>query len=122
MKTIEYIKMKRISVIIIIMTGLVIIACANKEEKNQLNKPVKEYRSNPDIDGYVPNNETAIRIAEAIWLPIYGNEIYEYKPFKATLNGDVWEVTGTLHTKLGGTPFAAIQKRDAKIINVTHEE
>lgn len=34
-------------------------------------------------EGYVPNKETAIKIAEAIWLPIYGNKIYNSKPFRA---------------------------------------
>ena len=48
----------------------------------------------PD-DGCVPDNETAIRIAEAIWIPIYGDEIYERKPFIAELIGDsVWAVAG----------------------------
>ena len=32
---------------------------------------------------YVPDKITAIKIAEAVWLPIYGNSIYEKKPFVA---------------------------------------
>jgi hypothetical protein len=121
MKTMEYIKVGKISIIIILMMGMVNIACTNKN-RNPVNKTVEEYRSNPDLEGYVPNDETAIKIAEAVWLPIYGSEIYDYRPFKAKLNGDVWEVTGTVHTRKGGSPFAAIQKKDAQIINITHEE
>ena len=48
-------------------------------------------------NGFVPNKETALKIAEAVWLPIYGKSIYNEKPFKATLlNGQIWQVEGTL--------------------------
>ena len=80
-------------------------------------------QSNPSMEGYIPNETTAIKVAEAIWLPIYGKEIYEYKPFKAILgDNDVWIVSGTVHTQKGGSPFALIQKKDGKIIDVYHEE
>jgi hypothetical protein len=29
-----------------------------------------------ETPNYVPNEETAIKIAEAVWLPIYGEDIY----------------------------------------------
>jgi hypothetical protein len=74
-----------------------------------------------DKTDYVPDAETAIKVAEAIWLPIYGKGIYKSKPFKARLNEEgIWIVEGTLHSKKGGTPYAEIQKRDCKIIMVTH--
>jgi hypothetical protein len=83
----------------------------------------KSYRSHPKTDGYVPNEETAIKIAEAIWFPIYGEEIYDHKPFKAKLvNGTIWRVTGTVHTELGGVPIAEIQKSDCRILKVIHEK
>ena len=44
----------------------------------------------------IPDEGTAIRIAEAIWLPIWGKEIYKQKPFCATLRGDTaWLVYST---------------------------
>jgi len=74
-------------------------------------------------NGYVPDDKTAIKIAEAIWLPIFGNEIYNYKPYKAELiGGKIWKVYGTVHTDKGGSPFAEIQKSDCKIIKVYHEK
>lgn len=36
--------------------------------------------SKSNHQNFVPNEQTAIRIAEAIWLPIYGEQIYESKP------------------------------------------
>ncbi|MDP4197065.1 MAG: NTF2 fold immunity protein [Bacteroidota bacterium] len=75
-------------------------------------------------NGLVPDKETAIKIAEAIWLPIYGNEIYNYKPFVAELSSDkrIWKVSGTVHTIKGGEPYAEFRKKDCKIIKVIHYE
>lgn len=77
--------------------------------------------------GFVPDKETAIKIAEAIWLPIYGEIIYKERPFTATLNkkGN-WEVYGSFsknHGKGvygGGVAYAEIRKKDCKIIRVIH--
>lgn len=77
----------------------------------------------PSHRDYVPNAETAISIAEAIWLPIYGEKIYESKPFVAKLkDSSVWVVWGTLNPQYtsGGTPYIEIQKKDCKILKVTH--
>ncbi|WP_096359581.1 YbbC/YhhH family protein [Sulfuricaulis limicola] len=72
-------------------------------------------------DGLVPNAETAIKIAEAVWLPIYGDGIFKKKPFKARLVGDVWVVEGTLPLEMvGGVPLAEISKKDGKILRVSH--
>lgn len=74
-----------------------------------------------DTFDYVPNEKTAIKIAEAIWLPIYGNRIYKNKPFVATLvNNEIWVVRGTMHSEKGGVPYAEIQKKDCKILKVIH--
>lgn len=72
--------------------------------------------------GFVPNKETAIAIAVAIWTPIYGREqIESEKPFNAALRGDTWYVTGTLPDGyVGGVAEAAIRKRDGRISQVTH--
>ena len=74
-------------------------------------------------EGYVPTAEVAIKIAVAVWEPIYGAEkIAEEKPYKATLAEGVWTVEGTLpkrYTK-GGVALAEISKRDGRILRVTH--
>jgi hypothetical protein len=81
-------------------------------------------------DGYVPNAETAIRIAEAVWIPIYGEQRIEgEKPFRAQLlRGNIWRVEGTLKAPSGGTndivvggvAVAEIAKDDGRIIRVIH--
>lgn len=36
--------------------------------------------------GFVPDAATAKKIAEAVWLPIYGKKVLSEKPYQATLN------------------------------------
>ena len=73
-------------------------------------------------EGYVPNAATAIKIAVAVWEPIYGVEkIAGEKPYKASLVGDVWVVQGSLPKGwLGGVAIAEISKSDGKILRVSH--
>jgi hypothetical protein len=84
-------------------------------------KQIKQEHKYAPSDGFVPNQETAIKIAEAIWFPIYGDEIYTRKPFKATLKADsIWVVQGTLTKGKGGVPYIEMQKSDCRILKVTH--
>jgi NTF2 fold immunity protein len=82
--------------------------------------------------GFVPDPATAVKIAEAVLIPVYGQEKIEAeRPFIAKLDKDVWTVSGTLHCKeqnenpnvacLGGTAIVQISKRDARIILLGHE-
>ena len=73
-------------------------------------------------NGFVPDEKTAIRIAEAVWAPIYGEEqVAKERPFKAHLKGGIWTVEGTLPTgRDGGVAVAEIRKADGKIIRVSH--
>ncbi|HTH48750.1 MAG TPA: NTF2 fold immunity protein [Candidatus Limnocylindria bacterium] len=74
--------------------------------------------------GFVPDEQPAIRIAEAVWIPIYGEEmIKEERPAKATLADDVWTVRGSWNkgpNMSGGVAEAKISKPDGRIIMVTH--
>ena len=76
--------------------------------------------ADPIRNGIVANEEVALRLAEVVWLSIYGDEIYDHKPFKAKLQDSIWVVDGTVHAKLGGAPHIVLQKKDGKIIDVTH--
>jgi hypothetical protein len=72
-------------------------------------------------NGYVPSAETAMKIAEAIWLPIYGEKILKEKPYKATLTNDIWTVEGTLPKGLlGGVAVIEIAKQTAQVLRVSH--
>lgn len=76
-----------------------------------------------ECENFVPDAETAIRVAEAVWLPIFGENIYQKKPFKAELIDDqLWRVVGSLNTQKGGVPFIEIQKCDCKVLSVSHSK
>src|SRR5438067_8421986 len=77
--------------------------------------------------GFVPDSATAVRIAVAVWIPIYGERlVMSEQPFVATLKNGVWTVTGSLpHVpdstyQVGGTAVAKIAQRDARILLVVH--
>lgn len=72
--------------------------------------------------GYVPDAGTAIKIAVAVWEPIYGQEqISRQKPYTAILANGIWIVEGSLpkHTR-GGVAVAEIAKSDGRILRVSH--
>ena len=74
--------------------------------------------------GMVPDKETAIKIAESVWYPIFGSEIYTELPFVAELEGDtVWEVRGSLPEGwVGGTAVIRLRKSDGAVLDVWHEK
>ncbi len=73
-------------------------------------------------EGYVPNEETAIKIAIAVWNPIYGEkQIESEKPYSAVLKDGIWFVSGSLPKGwLGGVAEVEIIKENGKIIRISH--
>ena len=84
-----------------------------------------EHNFRPEA-GYVPDAETAMTIAEAVWLPIYGTRVLEKRPLRARLVDDVWVVEGSLPRPpdgtvwAGGVPLAHISKRTDEILRISH--
>ena len=72
--------------------------------------------------GFVPDAATAVRIAVAVWTPIYGAaRIARQRPHVARLEGGVWTVEGTLPPRrLGGTAIAVIAQADGRVLRVSH--
>ena len=73
-------------------------------------------------DGFVPNAETAIAVAVAIWAPIYGRDkIEQQKPYRAQLRSEVWTVEGSLPPgHIGGVAVIEISRRDGRVLRVSH--
>ena len=73
-------------------------------------------------DGYVPDAETAIAIAVAVWNPIYGkDQIAKEKPYKAHLSKGIWTVEGSFpEGSVGGVAEADISKEDGRTLRVSH--
>jgi len=72
--------------------------------------------------GFVPDSITAVRIATAVWDPIYGaRQIQGEQPFRASLRDGIWTVEGSLpENTVGGVAVAEIAKRDGRILRVSH--
>jgi hypothetical protein len=76
-------------------------------------------------NGFVPDAATALKIAEAILVSIYGQDSFDgQKPYEVKLNeNEVWEISGTLpEWTIGGVAYIEIQKSDSKILKVIHGE
>ena len=89
----------------------------------------KYYAANntfPPEQGIVPDMETAAKIAEAIWLPLYGETILEQRPYQVRLEDDsIWIVHGNYDTMSGAVGLivhAKIRKSDGKVILVAMEK
>lgn len=101
-----------ISCIVLLCISVLLVSVQSSYSTNALSK-------NRD---FVPDEKTAIKVAEAIWLPIYGDDIYTQRPFKAKLvNSNVWVVEGTMEKNMaGGVAYIEIRKKDCKVLKVSH--
>jgi NTF2 fold immunity protein of polymorphic toxin system component len=70
--------------------------------------------------GVVADKETAIRIAEAILFPVYGeNAIREQRPYQVTLKDGQWTVDRTERPGFGGGRFhIVILQSDAHVAEI----
>jgi hypothetical protein len=89
-----------------------------------LNDSIKGVKSIRPKQGFVPDETTALKIAEAVLLPVYGEkQIATERPLNATLTGDVWTVHGTIPiTSMGGTAIVKISKRTGAILFMHHQQ
>jgi hypothetical protein len=72
--------------------------------------------------GVIPDEATAIKVAVAVWEPIYGAEqIAKEKPYRAMLANGVWTVQGSLPKgRVGGVVLAEISGADGRILRISH--
>ena len=118
---------RALALVILLLSITVVLFCALTLCNAQTDY-WQQFREPPE-KGWVPNEATAIKVAEAVWLPVFGDEIYDYWPFTATLSEDsIWTVQGTLENissnvlVAGGVPFVEIRKSDCKILILYHGE
>ncbi len=73
-------------------------------------------------NGYVPSKEIAIKIALAVWEPVYERKNIENQaPYNVVLEKGVWVVTGSLPDGwVGGVALIEIDKKTGKIIRMSH--
>jgi hypothetical protein len=73
-------------------------------------------------NGFIPDEHTAILVAEAILSPIYGEDnIKGERPFHATLTQGVWTVEGSLPPGWdGGVAMIRIDQRTGAVLSYIH--
>jgi hypothetical protein len=82
-------------------------------------------------DGFIPDSTTALKVAQAVLIPVYGKEkIESERPFKATLENGVWTIDGTLHCLDGkggvttlcgaGTAEVNLSEADGRVLKMIH--
>jgi len=75
--------------------------------------------------GFVPDKDTAVAIAYAVAVPIYGKkEMDGEMPFRAEMENGVWTILGTMHCQscVGETLVMQIDKNFGKILFLTHTQ
>lgn len=77
--------------------------------------------------GVLPNEESAIKVAETILVNVYGEKVLDERPFRAKLEGDFWVISGTFHCPessgcKGGVAHIEINKKDGKVKSVIHDK
>lgn len=73
-------------------------------------------------EGLVPDEETAIKVAEVVLFRLYGEEgITSQRPYKVRKEDDVWWISGTLkENELGSVFGIAISKQTCAILHLEH--
>lgn len=73
-------------------------------------------------DGFIPDSTTAVAVAEAILIGVYGKtQIERQRPMIASLEGKAWVVAGTLRRgELGGVATIRLDKETGTVLRVMH--
>ena len=76
-----------------------------------------DYKMPGPKEGYVPDKETAVKIAEVLLFRLYGEKnIIVQRPYTVTEDENIWWVTGTLHTELGSVFKIALSRQTAAVL------
>jgi NTF2 fold immunity protein len=110
-----------------ILSSLLLVPCLAGAQQ-----PTRPAKVSPQ--GFVPDSATAVRIAVAVWIPLYGEStIMAQQPITAKLQDSVWTVTGRLvpsaspvfvidgNVVSGSALAAKISQRDGRILQVSLE-
>jgi NTF2 fold immunity protein len=89
---------------------------------NSVEASIKGAASFKPEKGLVPDDKTAIKVAEAVLQPIYGEQkIISERPFNVHLSSGIWTVVGTMHSaSFGGVAIVKISRSDGRVLFVGH--
>ena len=91
-------------------------------DSSLLSPPVDVDIPLPD-EGVIPTAEVAAKVALAISIVKYGNEVLEEMPLQICQIGGVWKIQGTLRDGVkGGVIHIELNKSDGKIRSMWHDK
>ena len=74
-------------------------------------------------NGYVPDQKTAIQVAKAILISVYGEaEVKNEEPFAASLKGNIWTVKGAVRPNPSGNGEVKLSRIDGAVLFLTHSQ
>lgn len=74
-------------------------------------------------NGFIPDRDTAIRVAKAILIPVYGEKtVGSEEPLSAALDGDVWTVKGAAHPYPSGNAEIKLSKSEGTVLFLSHSQ
>ncbi|MPM72530.1 hypothetical protein SDC9_119506 [bioreactor metagenome] len=111
-------------IILIVWIGLALGADQAKElsDSNPKNIAIKQEqtdKANNKVNLNL-NEKTAIKLAEIILEARYGEKVLQQRPWNVKEDDSSFEITGTLHTELGGVAKTIISKSDARVLSIIH--
>ncbi|WP_165044861.1 NTF2 fold immunity protein [Dysgonomonas sp. ZJ709] len=125
--------MKRIFAVHIIIILFLISCEGNRNNENEIKNSVKIENEDKAIpantetkgycpkDGFIPDKETAVSVAEIVLVKIYGKEVLSQRPFLVTLKDNIWIIEGHLEEDMdGGVAYIEIDKQTGQIRKVVH--
>lgn len=77
-------------------------------------------------EGYIPDEKCLMKIAKAIWIPIYGTKKIMYKKYSVNLDdNNIWTIEGSpilssFLTVHGGGPYLQIDGISGRVIEVSY--
>lgn len=116
--------MKKLNVKLTAFLSLVIVCCSTVAAQLASESPKGGLRP---AEGFVPDASTAIRIAEAVLIPVYGEKtVTNERPYNAKLVDQEWVVKGSVPKALGavivvgGYSEVHINKKTGCIVLLMH--
>jgi hypothetical protein len=74
-------------------------------------------------NGYVPDQKTAIQVAKAILISVYGEvTVKNEETFTASLAGNIWTVKGAVRPYPSGNAEVKLSKTDGAVLFLTHSQ
>ena len=74
-------------------------------------------------NGYLPDEKTAIQVAKAILISVYGEvTVKNEEPFTASLEGNIWTVKGAVRPYPSGNAEVKLSKTDGAVLFLTHSQ